>query len=70
MKSKIILMGVVVVVVLSLVACSPQASRSVQHLVRCDAFMKDQHISGELEISVDGSLIVVLCSNPSTDFQW
>jgi inhibitor of cysteine peptidase len=66
MKSKLILMGVVVVVLLSLVACS----RSVQSTVNCDDFLNDQHITDEVEIAVDGVLTVVLCSNPTTGFQW
>ncbi len=59
-------MGVVVVVLLSLVACS----RSVQSTVNCDDFLNDQHITDEVEIAVDGVLTVVLCSNPTTGFQW
>ena len=70
MKSKLILMGVVVVVLLSLVACSSEPSRSVQSSVNCNAFLNDQHITGEVEIAVDGVLTVVLCSNPTTGFQW
>jgi len=32
--------------------------------------MKLQHISQEVEVAVDGSLTVTLCSNPSTGFEW
>ncbi|MGB3129910.1 MAG: protease inhibitor I42 family protein [Dehalococcoidia bacterium] len=70
MKSKLILMGVVVVVLLSLVACSSESSLSVQSSVNCDDFLNDQHITGEVEIAVDGVLTVALCSNPTTGFQW
>jgi len=70
MKSKLILVGIVVIVLLSLVACSSQDSQSVRHEVSCDSFMKDKHISGEAEVPVDGALAVILCSNPSTGFQW
>jgi len=71
MKSKLILMGVVVVALLSLVACSSSESpKAVQQIVGCDAFMENNHSTGEVEIAVDGVLTVVLCSNPTTGFQW
>ena len=70
MKTKLTLTGIAVLVLLSLIACSSQASPSVQHLVSCDAFVEQQHISQEVEVAADGSLTVVLCSNPSTGFQW
>ena len=35
-----------------------------------DDFMKLQHISKEVEVAVDGSLTVTLCSNPTTGNQW
>jgi len=38
--------------------------------ISCDDFMSANHISQELEVPVDGSLTVTLCSNPTTGFQW
>ena len=38
--------------------------------VSCDEFMAVQDISQELEVNVDDSFIVTLCSNPTTGFQW
>jgi predicted secreted protein len=38
--------------------------------VSCDDFMKLQHISKEVEVAVDSSFTVALCSNPTTGFQW
>ena len=38
--------------------------------VSCDDFMKLQRISKEIEVAVDGSFTVTLCSNPTTGFQW
>ena len=64
MKSKLILMCAMVATSLSLCACSPAID------VSCDDFMNLQHISQEVEVAVDDSLTVTLCSNPSTGFQW
>ena len=38
--------------------------------VSCDEFTEDAHITREIEITYPGSLIVSLCSNPTTGFQW
>jgi len=64
MKSKLVLMCAMVATSLSLCACSPAID------VSCDDFMNLQHISQEVEVTVDGSFTVTLCSNPSTGFQW
>ena len=64
------MMGISVVFLFSFVACSSQVSRPVQHLVSCDAFMNDRHISDDMEITVDDSLTIGLCSNPTAGFQW
>lgn len=69
MKSELVLMGVVVVFLLSSVACGSDAE-PVQLLVGCDDFADNQHISRETEVAVDGQLQVFLCSNPSTGYQW
>ena len=69
MKSKLILAWAMVAISLFLFACLP-ASKQASVEVSCDDFMKNQHISGETEVSVDGSLTVVLCSNPTTGFLW
>jgi len=58
-----------VVISLCLFACSP-TPKQVSVDVSCDDFMKQQHISQEAEVAVDGSLTVTLCSNPTTGFQW
>jgi len=68
-KSKLILIGAVVALSLLLFACAP-AAKQVSVDVSCDDFMKLQHISQEVEVAVDGSLTVTLCSNPTTGFEW
>jgi inhibitor of cysteine peptidase len=65
-KSKLILTCAIVAIPLFLCACSSQVSVDVS----CDEFMKQQHISKEVEVAVGDSFTVTLCSNPTTGFQW
>ena len=69
MKSKLILMCAGVAISLCLLGCSP-ASKQASVEVSCDEFYEHQQISKEVEVPVDGSLTVTLCSNPTTGFQW
>ena len=69
MKSKLILTCAMVATSLCLFACS-SVTNQVSVDVSCDDFMKQKHISQEVEIAADGSLTVTLCSNPSTGFEW
>ncbi len=69
MKSKLILVGIVVAVLLSLVACS-SAAEQAQVSVDIDDFMEQKHISKEVEVAADGSLTVTLGSNQTTGFKW
>jgi len=69
MKSKLILVCAVVAISLCLLACLP-TSKQASVEVSCDDFMRQNHISQEAEVAVDGSLTVTLCSNPTTGFLW
>jgi len=73
MKAKLILTCAMVAISLCLFACSP-APKQVSVEASCDDFIKlppeERVISKEVEVAVDGSLRVTLCSNPSTGFQW
>ena len=69
MKLKLILTCAVVAISLCLFACSP-APKQASVEASCDDFYEHQHISQEVEVAVDGSLTVTLCSNPTTGFQW
>ena len=69
MKSKLILVCIMVAISLCLLACLPTPKQASVD-VSCDDFMKLQHISQEVEVAVDGSLTVTLCSNPTTGFLW
>ena len=66
MKSRLILMCAMVAISLCLFACSSEVSVAAS----CDDFTKNQHISKEVAVPVDGSLTVTLCSNPTTGFEW
>ena len=78
MKLKLITAGLMVVMALSLLACSPAATEEpvspapnkVSVAVTCDDFMNQKHISKQFEIQAGGLLTVTLCSNPTTGFQW
>lgn len=38
--------------------------------VSCDQFNESRDVTRVMEVSVDGTLTVTLCSNPSTGFRW
>jgi len=64
MKLKLIMVGLMVVLALSLMACSSTPQRLV---VIAPA---GSSVSEEVEIAVGGSLVVHLESNPTTGFKW
>ena len=68
MKSKLILTGAIIALLLLLCACSPASQASVE--VSCDDLMNVDHVTRQVEVPVDGTLTVTLCSNPTTGFQW
>ncbi len=69
MKSKPILTCAVVAISLSLFACSPTA-KQVSVNVSWDEFMKQQHTSKEVQVTVDSSLTLSMYSNPTEGRQW
>ncbi len=69
MKSKLILTCAVVTISLYLFACAA-ATKEASVSVSSDEFMNVKHVSTEVEVAVDGSLEVTLCSNPTTGFEW
>lgn len=80
MRLKLIALGLLVVLALSLLACSPEAAEepvspetSGAISVDCDSFMNQKHITDEVTIvgiADGGSFTVILCSNPTTGFEW
>ena len=69
MKSKLILVCAVVAISLCLFACLPTPKQATVN-VSWDDFMKEQHISQEVEVAVDGSLTLSMYSCPSEGRQW
>jgi len=69
MKSKLILVCAVVAISLCLFACLPTPKQASVN-VSWDDFIKEQHISQEVEVAVDGSLTIALYSCPSEGRQW
>lgn len=67
MKSRLILLSIISLGLLSISACSPPTK---QVEVSYDDFMNQKHISKQIEITSGSSFEVTLCSNPTTGFQW
>jgi inhibitor of cysteine peptidase len=44
--------------------------KSIFFEVTCDEFTADPHVTREVEVTFPGSLIVSLCANPTTGFEW
>ena len=67
MKSKLILICALIALSLGLFACT---SKQVSLEISCDDFTKGQHFSWEVEVNAGDSVVVTLCSNPTTGFRW
>lgn len=48
----------------------PPTASPVQIEVSCDEFGAQKHITKDVEVTLPASLIVSLCANPTTGFQW
>jgi inhibitor of cysteine peptidase len=75
MKIKLLLMSTVLAISMPLVACAAPAQPQVSpHWVwvekYCDEFYNNNHISEAIELNAGEVLVVVLCSNPTTGFEW
>lgn len=69
MKIKLMIVGVIAVLALSLVACSA-GSKEKSIEVSIDDLTSQKNISQQVEVPVGGSLKVTLGSNQTTGFQW
>ena len=72
MKKILIMLSLLLVVPVAALAfgCTAEEPESVE--ISCDDFMQDNHISLSriIELSVNDSFTVTLCSNRTTGFEW
>jgi inhibitor of cysteine peptidase len=66
---KLVLVCLMLSILLWLFACSP-APKPVSVDVSCDEFYESKHISRNVEVPAVATFKVILCSNPTTGFQW
>ena len=69
MKTKLAITGTIAAISLLLFGCTATPKEASIEL-SCDDFSENKHISREVEVAVDGSIELSLCSNPTTGFEW
>jgi len=69
MKTKLIALGLLVILALSLMACA-SAPKETAVKVTTDEFQSQNNISQQVEVPAGGVLTVTLGSNQTTGFQW
>ena len=69
MKFKLLMVGLVAVLAISLMACSAPTPRPLNG-ISCDEFAKNNNISEQVEFASGEFFTVTLCSNPTTGFSW
>jgi inhibitor of cysteine peptidase len=68
---KAIVLGLIFILLLPLLALGCKSEEpAVTIELSCDDFAAQNHITRDVELSRPGSLIVNLCSNPTTGFSW
>ena len=67
MKVRAIAVCALVVLPLLLSACT---NREASLEIPCDDFTQDQHFTWEVSVDRGDSVVVTLCSNATTGFQW
>ena len=81
---KLVFIGLALTVLLgiSVIGCTSEQSsnsnmpplddgvKSILLEVTCEEFTANPHITKEIEITFPGSLVVSLCANPTTGFEW
>jgi inhibitor of cysteine peptidase len=65
-----ILLWVLIVSALILGGCGQPKAQEVSVDVSCDDFSEAQSLTQEVQVPVDSLLVVTLCSNPTTGFEW
>ena len=69
MKLKLVIIGIIATLALSMLACSA-GSKEKSLEVSFDDLTSQKNITQQVEVPVGGSLKVTLGSNPTTGFQW
>ena len=69
MAKRTIALIFMLVVILAL-GCAPSAKAEVPVTVTCDQFSQQANIVQDVSLKTGGSVILTLCSNPTTGFQW
>lgn len=59
----------IIICSLSFVACG-ETPKQASVEISCDDFMASKHISKKLDVAVNDSFEITLCSNPTTGFKW
>jgi len=67
MKFKLAALGILLVLIASMTACS---SANIQVRFSCDDFTNEQHITHHINASPGDIVEITLCANPSTGFEW
>ena len=72
MRVKFAVALALIAIIVSMLGCTATkaSGREVSVDVTYDDFMKNPHISRSVEIPADGTLTVILFSNPTTGFHW
>ena len=50
--------------------CSFSQGETVIFNVTCDRFLEDKHLNWSVYLQPEDSLLITLCSNSTTGFQW
>jgi predicted secreted protein len=69
MAKSTIALGFMLVILLAL-GCAPAVKADVPVTVTCDQFAKQANIVQDISVKMGNKVVVTLCSNPTTGFQW
>jgi len=69
MKTKLFIAGLMIILVLSLMACSA-APKAASVTVSIDDFTNQKNVTQQVEVPAGGVLTVTLGSNQTTGYQW
>ena len=69
MAKNTIALGFILILLLAC-GCAPAAKAEVPITVTCDQFSKQPNIVQDISVAPGGKVVLTLCSNPTTGFQW